>query len=140
MEKKLVLFFVLISLAVTVFGQRNDPKRNTSDRELGLYYLNKSKQQRTTGCILLVGGTVMTILGIKSLSEGWREIDESGSVALVLGGSIVVGLSAAPFTYATKNRARAELLLRYENIPRSLQTPGKSGIPALGVAVPLGKR
>lgn len=141
MKKMLVLSLLLICLTGTAFEQPDTSRRHMNDRELGLLYLDKSRQQKNAAWVLLLGGVVFTTVGAAIWADNWwDEGDDTGTMLLAYGGQIAAIASVPLFISAAKNKGRAEILLRYENIPMSVKAPGKAGLASVGLALPLGGR
>ena len=62
--KKMIIFLVFSISVFQSFSQRNNRKEHSKD-----YYLNKSKGQKTSGTILLIGGSLLTVIGIGQVSQ-----------------------------------------------------------------------
>jgi hypothetical protein len=118
------------------------PPQKMTDVELGHYYLDKSKKQKTWGFVL-AGVGLGCIFGASAMiaNDDWYdEGNEAGYTALSLIGTGAIIGTIPLFTSAAKNKGRAEILLRYENVPLGYlpQSPGK--YPAVGVKIPIGKK
>lgn len=131
---KKILFVLTISLACNLFTQAQvlqDSARRVADRELGMAYLTKSKNQRTAGFVVLGLGISAMVGGLAIAYNDWNS---SGSEVLLLVGLGATITSFPLFNSASKNKGRAEILLRYENIPLASIVPMNRNMPAVGVA------
>lgn len=114
--KTILIAFVIVALALEAFGQQ--AVKGTKE-----YYLEKSKKQRQTGTVLLVGGTAMAITGILIMGSGDSEgevgmsqQDATGSF-LFLGG-LVADLISIPILISASHHKRiaADLTFDYQRI------------------------
>jgi hypothetical protein len=136
--KKIILPFCFLLLCTGLQAQQTPQKpfQSMTDPELGLYYLQKNKRQKTTGWILLGGGLALYTAGIVSFSNNiWSE-STGGAEVLALAGSLSMIACIPVFITAAKNKGRAEILLRNQNIPLG-RLPAKQ--LSLGIAVALGR-
>ena len=125
--------FCLLCIAAGLSAQQRTTPM--SDLELGQYYLSKSKSQKTIGWILLGGGLALYIGGIATYSDIYDDQDTEAAV-MVLTGSIATIASIPLFITAAKNKGRAEILLRNQNVPMGF----KSGRGlSIGIGLPIGK-
>ena len=131
--KKMIFSFCLLCMAASLSAQqRTSPM---SDLELGQYYLSKSKSQKTIGWILLGGGLALYIGGIATYSDLYDDQDTEAGI-MVLTGSIATIASIPLFITAAKNKGRAEILLRNQNIPLGFKS--SKGL-SVGIGIPIGK-
>ena len=133
---KKILFVWMISLACNQLAEAQvsqDSARRASDRQLGMAYLAKSKSQRSAGFVVMGIGIAAAIGGVAGLSNDLFE-NTTGYELLFLVGVGAPITSFPLFNSAAKNRGRAEVLLRYENMPLSSIVPVNQNMPALGVA------
>jgi hypothetical protein len=114
-------------------------QRRLSDVELGHQYLKKSKSQKTAAWILLGAGTIGVIASAAVITDNYYESSGTGSEAIYFLSSMSMIASVPLFITAAKNKGRAEILLRYENVPLSRYQPSVKGVPALGIRIPLGR-
>jgi hypothetical protein len=136
--KRALLLLVLIGM---VYGSLQAQKptetsRGLSDRDLGLYYLKQNRSQKTLGWILLGGGLLVEILGSAQYSNDVFSENSSGEALMVIG-SLCTIASVPLFIAAAKNKGRAEILLRNQNIPISRSSGTK--VLSVGLAIPLGR-
>ena len=101
--KKMILAFTIILFTAATISQTPAPSKE--------YYLQKSKNQKTTGWVLLGGGTAMAVVGIILASSDNPESGdiygpnfESGSLLLVAG--LAADLISIPFFISSANNAR----------------------------------
>lgn len=102
--KYIVLSLLIFFLATTTFCQVTPATANTKE-----YYLQKSKNQKTTGWILLAGGTTMAIIGGIGIgqSDFWSTDNESFDAAgFLFAGGIVADLVSIPFFISSSKNAR----------------------------------
>jgi hypothetical protein len=132
--KKLILILTLILMAQYTFGQTEKPVSNKS------YYLNKSKNQKTIGWILIGGGASM-LIATQIIARSDVDFQEGMKA---IGGLGILGISSAlasiPLFIASSNNARkaANISLNYEK----LETPLVSGLsgnyfPTISLTIPL---
>ena len=136
--KKIILSLACLVTFFTSTAQQL-PQKNPSglsDVELGQFYLQKSKSQKTGAWILLGVGLALQFAGSLSYADNLFEESTSGADAMMLGGTIASIASFPLFISAAKNKGRAEILLRHENIPMSF-LPGKQ--MTVGIAFSLGR-
>ena len=99
--KIICIFMVILFLALQSFGQ-NQPLSKED-------YLQKSKNQKTTGWILLAGGTTIAVAGLVSMNnqDFWSSDNSSydASGFLFLGG-LAVDLASIPFFISSAKNAR----------------------------------
>ena len=142
MKKLSFILFLAIFLNQLLIAQvKTDTVKYTqlSDRELGLQYLSKANKQRTTAWILLGAGIAMEILSIAIVANDLYD-DGAGAETLFLVGGLATIASVPVFISGAKNRGRAEILLRHENIRvYNNNGSGKEGMVSLGLSIPLGR-
>ena len=136
---------IFLGSGTMAFGQAVPPDTTKmTDVQLGHYYLDKSKKQKTVGFILLGAGLAGLIGGslVSIDSESFGGISEDageGRVIMFLGLGCTVA-SIPLLISGVKNKGRAEILLRNENVPLG-RIPGVSPTyPAIGVRIPLGRK
>jgi hypothetical protein len=136
--KKIILplFIILFSTGLQAQQTGDRSLKSMTDPELGRYYLQKSRSQKTAGWILLGGGLALYTAGVASFSNSiWSE-STGGAEVMILVGSLSTIACIPLFITAAKNKGRAEILLRHENVPLGM-LPGKR--LSLGITVPLGR-
>jgi len=142
MKKTLTLILILICINPLLSAQVHTDTINRvriSDRELGLQYLKKANRQRTTAWVMLGSGIAMEFI---ALSIGAEDIysENVGPEVILVVGSLLTVASVPVFISGAKNRGRAEMLLRYENIRvYNNYGSGKEGIVALSLSIPLNR-
>jgi len=107
--KKMILVLTLLVLMVRLFGQNP-----TQSRE---YYLQKSKNQKTTGWVLLAGGTAMAITGaiIFENSDLLSDDPSSENGALLFAGGVVADLVSIPFFISGAKNAGKAAAISFSN-------------------------
>lgn len=134
MKKQIVLSIAILMMVGNACSQKaSDPVlEKMSDLELGQYYLQKNKTQKTWGWILLGGG-----LGISTIALSNWELDSGGGTdALIVIGQVAAIASIPIFINAAKNKGRAEILLRNQNVPIS---KARLNYSSIGVGIPIGR-
>ncbi|MDX1828995.1 MAG: hypothetical protein R3342_05555 [Lutibacter sp.] len=101
--KRLIFLIVLSILTVNSFSQTQDFKLSKAD------YLQKSKNQKTVGWVLLAGGTTMAVVGVivgnnSSLFDNNNSDFETGAFLLV--GGLITDLVSIPFFISSSSNAR----------------------------------
>lgn len=141
--KRILIAITICSMAANMgWSQVNQqPSPKMTDPELGHYYLNKSKKQKTTGFILMGVGLAAWFGGAAMMVQDDLEGNsiDNGAVVMYLGFGATVA-SVPLFISAAKNKGRAEILLRYENVPVGFVPQAPRSIPAVGVRVPLSRK
>ena len=129
--------------ASSAHAQRDTIPSKMSDHDLGMMYLQKSKRQKTTGWILLGVGMVAYIGGAVAYTNSWDSWDGyssdpgTGAAIVELVGFGMTIASVPVFINAAKNKGRAEILLRNENIMMSFNPRGIQPIPTIGIGIPI---
>lgn len=132
--KKLILILALILMAQISYGQNETPVINKD------YYLNKSKNQKTTGWVLLGAGASMLIA---TQIIGRSDVDfETGMTAVgVLGiGGVSSVLASIPFFIASGNSAKkaANISLNYERLGTPLLSRSlNNSFPSISLKIDL---
>ena len=136
--KKTIFFALLLTvICCNLQAQKsNDSLRNLTDKELGMHYLKQSSQQKTIAWILLGGGLVISAIGANQITNDLFEESSSGEALFYIGTFASIG-SIPLFISAAKNKGRAEILLRNQNIPLTMSSG--SHVISVGLAIPLGK-
>lgn len=134
--KKIMGFLILFLPVITAFSQNNNenmlPRIKLTHESPENLYLQKSKNQKTTGLILLAGGTAMVIGGLIAFDKNW---DRSGSYAatdisgFIAVGGIVADLVSIPFLIsAHKNKKKAKsLMISFHEINSRYGKSNKTG-------------
>ncbi|MDI1306735.1 MAG: hypothetical protein PSX42_18060 [bacterium] len=112
--KKTITFLMLLLFTVNAFSQTIP--NNEFSKE---YYLKKSKNQKTTGWILLSGGTLMTVVGVIGFSDSWYSSSNSttDTYGFIMLGGVVSGLGSIPFFIMSGNNARKAATISLSNQP-----------------------
>jgi hypothetical protein len=98
--KTISIFLVILFVALQSFGQ--NPSLSKED------YLQKSKNQKKTGWILLGGGTAIAVAGTISMSnQDFWSSDNSGydTAGYLMLGGLAVGLASIPFFISSAKNA-----------------------------------
>lgn len=113
--KLLLTFIVFLLIVENIFSQNFTDQNQIKD-----FYLEKSKNQNTTGWVLLGAGTALIIGGAYAFDKSWD--NESATVTDISGFAILAGVIAdiacIPFFIsAGRNKKKAaSLSLCYQNI------------------------
>lgn len=141
--KKLIFVLTFIGLICNLNAQVNpgEIQKPMTDFELGQYYKQKSKNQKTTGWVLLVGGAALITGGMliadnASLDE---DVAIAGASIALLGGTASMIASIPVFISASRNKGRAEILLKQNNIPLSLESKRNIPVKSLGIGIRISK-
>ena len=142
MKKLLFILFLALVCNQLLSAQVNtDTVRRApiSDRELGLQYLKKANRQRTTAWVMLGAGIAMAVGSILIVYDDIYN-DNQMIELLAFTGAFLTIASVPVFIYGAKNRGRAEILLRHENI-RVYNNfgSGKEGVVSVGLSFPLNR-
>jgi hypothetical protein len=135
--KKLCSTFMLLLFLGTVFGQTTALTKED--------YLLKSKNQKTAGTVLLVGGTTMIIIGIivgsnsDSSDNFGYDSNFAAGTGLLLGG-LAADLISIPLFISSGNNARKAVTISFN--PQRLSIPqynsyGLTFQPTLTARIPL---
>jgi hypothetical protein len=111
-------------------------------------YLDKSRKQKTTGLILMGGGSVLAIAGGVLFSENFctvgctPELEQgmnTGTVLMVVGGLTALG-SIPLFISSNNSKKAAQISIRNEptNIPKYAGNIPKS-VPSITYTIPLNR-
>ncbi|QNA42938.1 hypothetical protein [Lacibacter sediminis] len=141
--KKIFISMLFISICISISAQLTEPVHKLTKQD----YLQKSKNQKTTGRVLLVGGTAMIVAGavVGSTFEepkGVLEIFSKGEVigfCLFMAGA-VVDLASIPFFISSAKNARKAATITLSNqqinVPNSKSLVVKS-IPSVTLKIRL---
>ena len=142
MKKIPIILYLVIVINQLLSAQVNtDTSRRTeiSDRELGLQYLKKANKQRTSAWLMLGAGIAMEVIGMSVAANDLYAENQVPGTLLFVGGILTI-TSVPVFISGAKNRGRAEILLRHENIKvYNNYGPGKEGLVSLGLSIPLSR-
>jgi hypothetical protein len=142
--KKLLLIITLTCLINNLNAQVNPDQqiqRPMTDFELGQYYNQKSKKLKNTGWTLLgIGaGLFTTSLVVAGNADYYTEAAFVFSTIAILAGTGSMIASIPVFVAGAKNKGRAEILLRHDNIPLSLERSRSIHLKSVGIGISIGK-
>lgn len=106
--KRLITIIVPLLLVINSYGQEAVIQPQTSD-----WYLQKSKNQKTTAWVLLISGTAMTIGGALAFDKNYDESSYSAtdiSGIIMLAGVVADLVSIYYFVRAGQNKRKAASL------------------------------
>lgn len=122
--KKILLGLAMLLMCISAFSQQKEPVQPYTKQD----YLQKSKNQKTVGWVLLGGGTAIAITGIivgsnAEPAEGIMETStgEDIGIALLVGG-LAADLISVPFFIGSANNARKAATISFNN--KSIVIPG----------------
>jgi len=102
--KKIMFCFTLFSFSVISFCQKTNDSIPTVKKD----YLQKSKNQKTAGWILLGGGTALIATGFIVGSGENSTFDDAAAGALLAGVGVLSALGSIPlFVASGKNKKKA---------------------------------
>lgn len=134
--KSISIFLVILFVALQSFGQTQNPSLSKD------HYLQKSKNQKTTGWVLLAGGTTMAVVGLiimgnYDLLDSSSDFDTGGFLML---GGLATDLASIPFFISSAKNARkaASISVNYQKV----NFPHHNGFaakvqPAITLRIPL---
>lgn len=99
--KTISIFLVILFVSLQSFGQNQALSKED--------YSQKSKNQKTTGWILLAGGTTMAVAGLISMSnqDFWSSDNSSYDASgFLFFGGLAVDLASIPFFISSAKNAR----------------------------------
>lgn len=112
--KKVLLGVVITLSGISISAQQTEPGKQLTKQE----YLDKSKRQKTTGWVLIAGGTAMAVTGAiifeqsDFLSEDDPETDLGGVLFAV---GLVADLASIPFFISSGKNARKAATISFKN-------------------------
>lgn len=122
--KKAVLFTVFLAFVINVFSQDSMWQVYTKKE----HYLKKSKNQRTTGWILLGVGTTLAVIGVSTFSSSWDHGSntETDILGWFIVGGVAMDLASIPFFISAGNNQRraAEIVI----INQKMYLPQKNSV------------
>ena len=111
--KKIFLLTVISLLNANVFSQDTTGRAN-----LKSYYLQKSKNQRTTGWVLLGVGTSAIIISIVSANNNPNDVySVSNAEGFALVGGVLLDLASIPFFISAGNNKGFAAAVAISNQP-----------------------
>lgn len=132
MKKILLTAFTMLTFLLSNAQQiTTPPTAKLTDKELGMEYLKKSKNLKITGWVLLGGGLALAFAGA---ATAWGSYSGAG---MFYAGSIMTIASIPCFVAGARNKGRAEILLRNENVLMSFKSNPLKSIPSLTLAIKL---
>lgn len=142
--KKLLIICTLSCIITNLNAQVNPNmqiQKPMTDLELGQYYSQKSKKLKNTGWTLLgIGaGLVTSSILIAGNADFENEVAFTYSAIALLAGTGSMIASIPVFVAGAKNKGRAEVLLRQDNIPLSLERSRNIPLKSIGIGIPIGK-
>jgi hypothetical protein len=142
--KKLLLIITLTGLISNLNAQVNPDKqiqRPMTDFELGQYYNQKSKKLKNTGWTLLgVGaGLITTSIVVAANADYYNDAAFVFSSIAILAGTGSMIASIPVFVAGAKNKGRAEILLRHDNVPISMEKSRNIPLNSVGIGISIGK-
>ena len=121
--RKILLLLSVLCFAVASFSQVNPDKTTSKD-----YYLQKSKNQKTVGWVLLAGGTGMIVAGILVADNnndpedlGYGPNFEAGAGVATAG--LAADLLSIPFFISSARNARKAATISFNN--QKIMFPGQ---------------
>ena len=123
---------MLVLGALHVLGQATFTKED---------YLQKSKNQKKTGLILLGGGTLMAVIGAVSFNNSYASSDNNTTDAsgfLFLGG-LAADFISIPFFISSSNNAQKAATLSFKNQPVE-NFANQQFQPTITLSIKLGSR
>ncbi|PKB17654.1 hypothetical protein [Flavobacterium sp. 5] len=133
--KKFIFLTTALLFMIKVASQTTPNNEFTKD-----YYLQKSKNKKTTGWVLLsagVGITIVGVIGFSSTFDDWNNDSTDAYGYLMLGGPLVA-LGSIPFFISSGSNARksATLSINYHPILTPNQISVAQNIqPALSLRI-----
>lgn len=136
--KKLCLTTYLLLILNVAVGQLTEhaSEKILTDKELGLKYLKKSRDFKIAGWSLLGVGLTLYTIGAQKITNDLFSQNHDGEALLISGAIILIG-NFPCFLAGAKNKGRAEILLRKENIIMSNKSLRQTTFPSLGLVVKL---
>jgi hypothetical protein len=132
MKKILFTAFAMLIFQLSNAQELTTPSTaKLTDKELGLQYLKKSKNLKIAGWALLGSGLVLTYVGAATAWENYS------GVGMFYAGTLLTIGSIPCFITGARNKGRAEILLRNENIMLSYKPKTFKAIPSLTLAIKL---
>lgn len=118
--KKIFISMLFISICISTSAQLTEPVHKLTKQD----YLQKSKNQKTTGRVLLVGGTAMIVAGVvvgatAEEPTGVLQIFSKGQAIgfYLFTVGAVVDLTSIPFFISSSRNARKAAAITLSNQP-----------------------
>ena len=130
---KAILIAIVVSQAINSFGQDSIHTKQ--------YYLHKSKNQKTTGIVLLAGGAALTTIGtiilFQDISDDYGGDSELESIMTAVGSTAML-VSIPFFISSGTNARRAAFVVGTQTLPQSMPyTIAVRRQPSIGVRINL---
>lgn len=138
--KRIVLCWLLLAPLTMLLSQEPAQKAPLTKAD----YLQRSKEQRTFGWILVGAGTTAVVAGLivgNSDDSQWFG-PNFGTAATLFTGGLIADLASIPFFISAASNARKAATLSFRLTPLPIPGPGRtSGMrqPAVLLKIPLGK-
>lgn len=128
MMRKLCITLLALCFVMKTFSQ--------DSLQTNKYYLQRSKQQKSIAKILLIGGGVITVLGIALSTSKQGTLNEFNSGALIasIGTASMIG-SIPLFSAASRNKRKANLMIGTVNTPLVIPFGIGKKLIKLGIAI-----
>lgn len=124
----LLLFIMVAMLSADAQVTASSYSTPLTDRELGLIYKKRSTNLKIIGWCLLGGGLLVNTIASHQAYDFWEE-NHTAEAFFVIGSAMTIA-SIPCFIAGAKNKGRAEILLRRENMPMSFK---HTNVTSLGV-------
>lgn len=134
--RKLFVAVIMAIASLTLGAQviTQPPSAKLTDKELGLQYLKKSRTLKIAGWSMLGAGLIISTIGFNQATNDLFSDSNSGEALSLVGTILTIG-SIPCFIGGAKNKGRAEILLRNENIMISNKSQLVNPYPSLALAI-----
>ena len=136
--KKIFIVSILIGTACSLSAQKLKaiPQKLTG-KDLSKYYLQKSRDQRAGAIVLMAGGVALGIFGGLGTIHLMEKNDNSGAYTMIGFGAVSFLSSIPLFISASKNKMRAMMVVRTQQIDVPSSTSLRQ--TSVGLLIPLGR-
>jgi len=112
--KKIIFILTVLLFTVKSFSQTVPNTGFTKE-----YYLQKSKNKKNTGWILLASGVVMTTVGAIGFDNTYDDSSDNSTdtYGIVMVGGVIATLASIPFFISSGSNARKAATLALSNQP-----------------------